>query len=182
MALYLKCVPNQYVNNIFNIDYDALAKQGIKALFFDLDNTIIGYDEIHIDEKSLALLKKLNQSFKLLIISNSNKKRVLKATLNVDFPVMWRGVKPLKFGFKKALKKLNLTHKDVALIGDQLMTDVLGGNRMGFKTILVKPVIPKSDIWMTKINRLFEKWILKSIAKKQPLLYEERLAPYVKQS
>ncbi|MFU8792470.1 MAG: YqeG family HAD IIIA-type phosphatase [Acholeplasmataceae bacterium] len=182
MALYLKCIPNQYVHHIFNIDYDALAKQGIKALFFDLDNTIIGYDEAHIDDKSLALLRKLSQSFKVLIISNSNKKRVLKATANVEFPVMWRGVKPLKFGFKKALKKVSKQSHEVALIGDQLMTDVLGGNRMGFETILVNPVVPKSDIWMTKMNRMFEKWILRKIAKKEPALYQERLAPYVNQS
>ena len=182
MALYLKCIPSLYAKTIFDIDYEDLLKQGIKALFFDLDNTIIGYDVSQIDSKSLELLTELNKQFKVLIISNSNKKRVAKATKNVPFPVIWRGVKPLKFGFKKALKTVKVDAKNACVIGDQMMTDILGGNRLGLKTLLVNPVTPKSDIWMTKINRLVEKRILKKIAKKQPKAYAERLAPYVNRS
>lgn len=179
MALYLNCIPKVFYQSIFEIPYHDLKEQGINTLFFDLDNTIISYDEIIIGEKECAFLSELKKEFKILIISNSNKKRVVHAVSNCDFPIIWRGKKPLKIEFKKALRILDSKINQTAVIGDQMMTDILGANRMNLYSILVFPIKRKSDVWMTKINRKIEKIILKKIAKKEPHLYEERLKAYV---
>ena len=180
MAFYQKCIPQSYSASIFDIDYKELKKQGISALFFDLDNTIIGYDEIELHEKHIELIKSLSTEFKVVILSNTSYKRVSKALMSVDVLFIWHATKPLKRGYKKALKMIDLKKENVMMIGDQLMTDIFGANRVGIKTILVKSVKRKSDRMVTKFNRKIENFVLKRIEKKYPDLYNERLKQYVK--
>jgi hypothetical protein len=179
MALYQKCIPHAYAASIFDIDYKELKKQGIRALFFDLDNTIIAYDDIELDQQHRALLDALKRDFDVVVLSNTSYKRVSLALKQIDVFFIWHATKPLKRGFRKACQNIQVKPKDVVMIGDQLMTDILGANRLGMKTILVRSVKRKSDRWMTKINRRFEVGVLKKIQKKQPELYLERLKTYV---
>lgn len=179
MAIYQKCIPHAYRASIFDIDFQSLKKQGKLALFFDLDNTIIGYDEDILHDTHVALLHKLAEDFKIVILSNTNQRRVTSALSQTDFPCIWHATKPLKRGFKKALKIAKINKDQAVMIGDQLMTDILGGNRMGLTTILVKSVKRKSDRKLTKINRMFERFILKRIQKKMPEMYQKRLLDYV---
>lgn len=179
MAIYQKCVPHAYRASIFDIDFQTLKKQGILALFFDLDNTIIGYDEDVLHDTHVALLNKLAKDFRIVILSNTNYKRVSSALINTDFPFIYHATKPLKRGFKKALKIANVKKEHAVIIGDQLMTDIFGGNKMGLHTILVKSVKRKSDRKLTKINRFFERLMLKRIQKKMPDIYQKRLLDYV---
>ncbi|MBE0700678.1 MAG: YqeG family HAD IIIA-type phosphatase [Acholeplasmataceae bacterium] len=179
MSIYQKCIPDAYYASIFEIRYETLKKQGITSLFFDLDNTIIGYDEDVLSEKHVAFFKNLQKEFNLLVISNTSYKRVSSALMNLDVPFVWHAAKPLKFGFRKGLKILQAKKENVLVIGDQLMTDIYGSKRMGFKAFLVAAVKRKSDRKLTKINRRIEKRILEKIKKKMPDVYEERLRAYV---
>ena len=180
MAFYQKCIPHAYRASIFDIDYDELQKQGISALFFDLDNTIIGYDQERLQKEHVELIKKLSKTFKIMILSNTSYKRVSLALADVDVPFIWHATKPLKRGFKKALKKIGVSKEHVMMVGDQLMTDIFGSNRVGIKTILVKSVKRKSDRKITKFNRRIENYVIGKIAKKYPDLYDERLKQYVR--
>jgi HAD superfamily phosphatase (TIGR01668 family) len=148
-------------------------------LFFDLDNTVIAYDETELSEKHIAFFNTLKKDFNILIISNSGYPRVSHALQQTDLLYVYHGMKPTKIGLKKALKRVKSTPEETVLIGDQLMTDVFGASRLKIKAILVKAVKQKSDRWMTKINRRIEKMVLKRIKKKEPKLYEERLKAYV---
>ncbi len=179
MTFYQKCIPHHYDVSIFDIDYETLKKQGIHALFFDLDNTIIGYDQEHLDDEHRALITSLQKDFFVVILSNTSLSRVSKALEGLDVPYLFHATKPLKRGFRKALKISKTTIHETVMIGDQLMTDVFGANRMGIKTILIRSVKRKSDRWMTKINRVFERFVLKQVQKKYPSLYLERLKDYV---
>ena len=179
MAFYQKCIPHRYDVSIFDIDYKTLKKQGIKALFFDLDNTIIGYDQVTLNEKHHAFLASLQKDFYVVILSNTSFSRVSKALEGFDVPFIYHATKPLKRGFRKALHLANTTTEQAVMIGDQLMTDIYGANRMNMETILVRSVKRKSDRWMTKMNRIFERHVLKRIQKKYPELYLERLKDYV---
>lgn len=159
-------IPDIYAKNIFNIDYKKLKKDGIKCVLFDLDNTIapISQNEPSKDVKELfAFIDDLN--IKIIILSNSRKKRVspFKETLNVDSAYM--SMKPLKRKFKKVLGMFNLDFSEVALVGDQIMTDVLGANRCGITSVLVDPLTDE-DKFFTKINRKFERIILNKLKKK----------------
>ncbi len=179
MAIYQKCIPGAYAPSIFEISYDQLKKQGIKSLFFDLDNTIIGYDENRLSDKHIKFFNELKKDFNLLIMSNSGYKRVSFALQDLDCNYLWHSLKPTKIGFKKALKKVNTKKEETLLIGDQLMTDVFGANRFGIQTILIQPVKKKSDRWMTRLNRIIESYMIKKIKKHQLKIYNERLAKYV---
>lgn len=179
MSIYQKCIPTAYSTSIFEISYQTLKEQGINTLFFDLDNTIIAYDETRLASKHIEFLNDLAKDFKILVISNSGKKRVSFAMQDVDFLYVWHGKKPLKFGFKKALKLTNAKKEEVMMIGDQLMTDVYGSNRIGLNVTLVGAVKRSSDRKITKINRHFENIILKKIAKKYPERYAATLKNYV---
>ena len=76
-----------------------------------------------------------------------------------------RAKKPLKSGFKKVAKKFELENKNIAAIGDQIFTDVVGANRCGMFSILVNP-INKKDIWITKLKRPLEEKIIKLYVEK----------------
>lgn len=180
MRIYKKIIPTQYVNSIHEIDYKKLKEQGIKALFFDLDNTIIPYDINIIPKEMEDLIHKLNEDFKVLVISNSRLKRVSYACQNLNnIPFVKFARKPLKFGFKQALKKVNVNKDEVCVIGDQMMTDILGARRMKFKkAILVKPVKQRTDHIFTRINRKIENIFIRKVKRKMPETYEKVLKEY----
>jgi HAD superfamily phosphatase (TIGR01668 family) len=179
MSVYQKCIPHAYYATIFEIPYQKLKEQGIKSLFFDLDNTIIAYDEAELNHKQIAFINDLKKDFKVLILSNTNFKRVSLAVNKLDIPFIWHAKKPLKMGFNKALKMIDAKKEETMIIGDQLMTDVFGANRFGIRSILVASVKRKSDRKITKVNRIIEGIFIKKIQKKLPKVYEERLKAYV---
>lgn len=158
-------VPDVYQKSIYDINYKKLKKRGIKCLLFDLDNTIAPYSMDVPDTKIKSLIAELEDDFKVIIMSNSGKERLrpFKEKLNVD--VAFKSHKPLKKKYKKIMALYNFKDNEIACIGDQIMTDILGGNRMGFTTIWVN-AIGSTEPWTTKFNRYLEAKILNRFAKK----------------
>lgn len=158
--------PDVYQKSIYTINYSKLKENGIKCLLFDLDNTCIPYREKEPSEKLINFFAELeDMGFKTILFSNSPKKRLepFKNKLNIDCCANAR--KPRKEKFLKVLKMNNLNLSEVAIIGDQLITDIYGGNRVGIKTILVNPM-SEIDMPFTKINRIIEKIKIKKMTKK----------------
>lgn len=170
-------IPKLYEESIEKIDYIMLKKQGITTLLFDLDNTIIDYHQTKLTSDSVAFLSNLEKDFKILIISNSFNKRVSYA-IEHQFKFVAFAKKPLKMGFKKALKMTQSTSNETAMIGDQLLTDIHGGNKVGLFTILVDPIAKKTDKLPTRINRKLEKHYLKKIEQKYPDAFGKGLNIY----
>lgn len=151
-----KYIPKMYKKSIFDINYDKLKDKNIKCLIFDLDNTLLLIEKSIPDKKVCQLIKKLKKDFKVYILSNNtNKERLkkVKDALGVDYVLF--ALKPFSYGFKKIIKKTELSYKEVCIIGDQIMTDILGGNRLGIYTILVEPLSTK-DLKITSFNRFLE--------------------------
>lgn len=158
-------VPDIYRKSIYAIDYNKLKANGIKCLLFDLDNTLVPYTEKAPSKKVKDLFKKLHDlGFVVLIFSNSGKKRLtpFKEQLNVEY--CSRCWKPSPKKFLAVLHDYKYSESEVAIIGDQILTDVIGGNNVGITTILVNP-ISKKDMWATKFNRLREKHVVKKLSK-----------------
>ncbi len=176
MAFYKKFIPTFYVPKIEDIDYDKLKEQGVKSLFFDLDNTLIAYDIDVLTKDKIALLKKLEADFNIVVISNSRAHRVKPAVL--DFKYVCFAKKPLKLGIKKAMRMTSSKRDEVILIGDQIITDIFGANRTKIKSILVKPVKKSSDRKITTFNRGIANRILKGVKKRYPKEYKELIEPY----
>ncbi len=158
--------PKKYFGNILEITVDFLQNNKIEGILLDIDNTIIDKDNKIIEglEKWVENIKKNN--IKICILSNTNRKaKAQKLSKLIDVPYIFFAKKPLKGGFRKAQNLLGIEDpKNIAVIGDQVLTDVFGANRCKMYSILVKPLQP-SDILVTKINRNIEKIILKKYFK-----------------
>ena len=163
-------VPDIYAQSIFTINYEKLKKNGIKCLLIDLDNTIAPVNIKEPDRTIKDLINELNSmGFKLFIISNSPKNRVrpFKEQLNVDSAHSAK--KPFSKKYKKIMKLYRFKDTEIAAIGDQLFTDVLGANKAGITSILVNPMSNVEYFW-TKINRFCEKFIYKKFEKREILI------------
>lgn len=157
--------PTMYKKDIFSINYKKLKQDGIKCLIFDLDNTLALLNEKKCPEKTKMLIKQLQEDFIVFIISNNSKRRIepYKKDLGVD--AVSSAMKPLTIGLKRIKKKYNLLKKEMVMIGDQLVTDVISGSNFHIKTILVDP-LSQTDLAITKLNRKIEAWIIKKYCKR----------------
>ncbi len=122
MILY----PNTYVTSVKEITIELLNKNNIKGLLLDVDNTLIDFD-LKILEGSKDWINSLKENnFKLCILSNTNKiEKVKMVAKELNIPYINFAKKPLKKGFKKGAELLKLQPNQIAVVGDQIMTDVL---------------------------------------------------------
>lgn len=157
--------PDAYLKSVKEITIDFLNKNNIKALILDVDNTLIDFDK-KIPEGIDKWCEKLKENnIKLCILSNSNKKEKVKMVAKeLQIPYFYFGTKPLKRGFKKAIKLLDKKNENIAAVGDQIFTDVIGANRCSLFSILVDP-INKKDLFITRIKRPLENYIIKRYEK-----------------
>ena len=164
-----KFIPKIYKKSILDIDYKELKKKNIKCLLFDLDNTLLEIKQSSPKKEIGLLVKKLKKDFKVIIISNSSKDRVrpFKEKLNVDSS--FRSYKPLKKKYKKIMNVYNFKDTEIACIGDMLLTDIYGGNRMGFTTILVNNISEMEPFYVRMLRRI-ERKIIKKLNKKDLLI------------
>lgn len=165
--------PDLYVQSIYHIDLKALKKAGVTSIITDLDNTLVEADSKEYTPKLVKWLDDLQEmGFKVVIVSNNSKTRVSEFADPLTVPYIHQAKKPTKISFNKALKLLNSTVKETVVIGDQLLTDVFGGNRLGLYTILVVP-ISKKESFGTKINRSIERIILPWLKKRGMITWED---------
>lgn len=159
-------LPDIYVKSIYNIDYEMLKDAGIKIILFDLDNTLV---PINVDKPNNRLRDLFEDikgmGFRPIIMSNNNKSRIapFKEGLLVD--AAFNSLKPLPFKYKKIMEIYDVKPSEMAAVGDQLITDVFGANRLGITSILVNSM-STNDLKMAKFNRIFENIIIRHYTKK----------------
>ena len=153
--------PKKYFKKIQNITIEFLQKNKIKALILDVDNTLINYKKEMPEEIQKWAKDLKGQGVKLYIVSNTNdKEKVENVAKKIGIPYTYLALKPLKKGLKKAEKELNEKQENIAVVGDQIFTDVLGGNLCKMYTILIE-AIDKKDFWYTAWKRPIEEKIKK---------------------
>lgn len=155
--------PNAYLKSVEDITIDFLNKNNIKALILDVDNTLIDYYK-NLAESKKQWSKKLQENGIILyILSNTNKEEKVKTVSEaLNIPYEFFAKKPSKKGFIKIQKKINIKPENIGVVGDQIFTDVVGGNRCKMYTILVEPV-DKKDYWYTAWKRPLERIIKRRI-------------------
>ena len=161
-------IPNRYYQSIYDIDYDKLKKEGIKVLLYDLDNTLALISEGKPPKKVLDFINYLSNDFDIYIVSNNNYDRIEEFCRPFGVPFVHFALKPLSKGFREVKKKGHYKKSEMVIIGDQLMTDIFGGNRFKCYTILVDP-LGKKDLKVTYFNRFLENLIIKRLSKKGKL-------------
>lgn len=166
-------LPDQHVKNIFEITPESLHDKGVKGIITDLDNTLVEWDRPYATPMLIEWFDNMRKNEILVtIVSNNNEKRVKAFSDPLQIPFIFQAKKPMTSAFNKALKEMGLRKQDTVVIGDQLLTDVLGGNRSGFHTILVVPVA-QTDGFVTRFNRKVERRILNWFRKKGMLNWED---------
>lgn len=168
-----KFLPSHFVNRYEDITPEFLKAHNIKAVMTDLDNTLVAFDEADANDNVLKWIKKLEDSnIKLLILSNGNDSRVAGFAEPHGINYISAAKKPMLGNFHRGLKMLGTKKANTIMVGDQLMTDILGANRVNINSILVVPVKEK-DGWATYLNRRIERVIMKYFKRKNMITWED---------
>ena len=158
--------PDAYYDSVFSVPFDMLWAEGIRGLIIDIDNTLATFDVPDPPEAVVQLLQDLcGKGFQVCLFSNNKKERVERFNANLKLNAIHKAGKPKKRGVRQALAMLGVPREQVALIGDQLFTDVWCGNRNGLKSILVEP-IAKRDEWTVMLKRKPEQIVMRAYRKR----------------
>ena len=154
--------PNIQVNSLREIPLEVLKEKGIMYLLFDLDNTIVPYNDPHIPGEVIDWFQEIKAAgFYPCLVSNNHGPRVEDAAGKLGIPYICDAKKPWGDGFRRAISMLGAEKAQTAVIGDQLLTDMAGGNKDHFFTILVEPMKSKEYWFTTFFSRRVEKVLKK---------------------
>lgn len=150
--------PDYKLKNIYEIDLEMLKSQGIKAIFFDLDSTIMVSKSGQYTEKTEKWLKKVDEDFFIAVISNNTKCEYLEKVRGISsFQIVGNAKKPSTKAMRSLLKKINMSAKEVVIVGDRPLTDILAGKLLGAKTILVGSINAENEGAPTRFVRWLER-------------------------
>lgn len=157
--------PDLMVDRVQDIETKALTENNIKGLILDIDNTLVPTHVKEADENALAWIERMKrEGFKLCIVSNASRKRVIKFNEGLKLFAIHRAFKPGTKAFKKALRLMDLKENEAAVVGDQIFTDIYGGRKLGLYTILTKPLAGRESVFIG-FKRLLEKYIIRTYKK-----------------
>ena len=158
-----KLLPVLRYRGVEHIEFEKLDKHNVKGILLDVDNTLIDYQKNLSDNIVNWVQKARDRGFKICILSNSNKEAKIKKVaekLGLEYIMFAR--KPFQVGFKKAIKLLDLKPENIAMVGDQVFTDVLGANIANMVSVYVDP-IDRKEYWYTSWKRPIEDFILRKV-------------------
>ena len=152
--------PDHYVSDVRAIDLDALKAAGVTALLLDIDNTLLPHHRPGLPSEFRPWLDGLGGAgFRAYLVSNNWHQDVEERAAEIGLPVIARAGKPLPRGFRQAATALGVHARECAVVGDQLFTDILGGNLFGAVTVLVSP-LTSTDLPHTRVLRRIERVIM----------------------
>lgn len=158
MALLL---PNYRFNRITDITAQDFAAMGIKAVALDVDNTLARHNVPEPLDGVRAWLRKMQaQGIKMLIVSNNKALRVSPFARGLELEFISRAAKPLPLGFVRCARRLKIRCRELAVVGDQIYTDIMGANLCGAVSVLVNPVDFENG-WSFKARRRLERPVLR---------------------
>jgi HAD superfamily phosphatase (TIGR01668 family) len=152
--------PDRFAPRLHDISLHELEAAGIRGLIVDLDNTLLGFRETELAAEHLAWVAEAHgRGMRIVMLSNNFSDRVRGIAATIGVMCIPNALKPLPFGFFRAVHHLDMPRRAVAVVGDQLFTDVLGGKLCGLYTILTEPIEAK-DFAITRMFRFFERLML----------------------
>jgi hypothetical protein len=156
--------PDYYYDSVLDIPYEALWKQKIRGLIYDLDNTLAHFDKTQPPAKITAMLRRLQKmGFRICLLTNNTRTR-LKHFEYLGLDGIANAIKPFTRGVRAAMVKMGTQPAHTAIIGDQLFSDIWAGKNARITTILVKPLTEK-DFMVVRFKRIIERWYLRRYPK-----------------
>lgn len=158
MKLLERFYPDEYLDSVYEIDFEALYNIGYRGVIFDIDNTLVPHGA-PADKRSIALFDRLRKiGYESLLLSNNKEPRVKMFNDEVHSKYIYKAGKPSTKNYLKAMELMHTTPGTTMFVGDQLFTDVWGAKKAGIRTWLVKPIHPKEEIQIILKRRL--EWIV----------------------
>lgn len=152
-------VPHIVVEHISDLDPAVLQALGRPHVLIDLDNTLLGWGSEELEpEVSCWVTRAVQAGLKICILSNSRSYRVAYYALKLGVPYVAVALKPSRTAARGAMRLLGSDTHNTVIIGDQIFTDILLGNRLGLYTILVKPLTMREQLWMRLVRRIERKF------------------------
>ena len=146
---------------VYDIDLSALRARGIRGVILDLDNTIVPWGAREVSPRLPVWIAAVQDAgMRLCIVSNNMGSRVMSIAKQLGLPIVVGALKPRRRALRRALIVMGTAPEATALVGDQLFTDILGGNRLGLHTILVRPQ-SRTEFALTRLVRLTERFLLR---------------------
>ncbi len=153
-------IPDLIIDRIWLLDAQMLRDLGVRALIVDVDNTLSSHGAPLPEKEVIPWLARMNElGVPVVILSNNTKERVEPFAGKLGLPFVHFAAKPLRRGFRRAQKLLSCPAREIAVVGDQIFTDVVGGNRAGMKTVLVTPIKEDTDPWVLFKRRFEQRYI-----------------------
>jgi HAD superfamily phosphatase (TIGR01668 family) len=172
--MFRRFCPQLVIPSVTVLTPDFFRTRGLSAALLDLDNTLVQWHGDDVQSDVAEWLQDLKAAgLRFCLASNTHRPRRLAAlgeALGVPYEM---GVaKPWPAGLRRCLSRLEASPAETAMIGDQIFTDVWGGNRCGLFTILVRPMSPREFIGTRVVSRPLEKVVLSSL-RRQGLIRED---------
>ncbi|WP_249226506.1 YqeG family HAD IIIA-type phosphatase [Alicyclobacillus mengziensis] len=165
-SFWLRMMPDEYVASIAEIDLDRLWQEGRRLILTDLDNTLVPWNHPEVPDDLLTWLKTAEGiGFRVCIVSNNRGPRVRAFAEAAGLPYLAPARKPKPDAFLEGMRKFSVSSAATVMVGDQLFTDVRGGNRVGLYTILVLPINPR-EWWGTRVVRRIERFAMRRLIRR----------------
>ncbi len=149
--------PDAYALTLADVDRAALWSAGIRGLVLDLDNTCCAYHQPELAPGVAEWVRAARaDGFAMVLLSNNFAERVAAVAAALGVPAVPNALKPLPFGFLRAVRLLGIPRRAACVIGDQLFTDVLGAKLLGCHAILTDPLVAV-DFPLTRVLRFLER-------------------------
>lgn len=159
-------VPTHRATAVHRLTPAVLRAWGVDALLLDLDNTVVAWDAVTPPPPVAAWLDEVRGAgVRLCLVSNSLSSRARGAAAHLDLPIARGRFKPSTSKLRDALRVLGVPHGRAAIVGDQLFTDILAGNRLGVRTVLTAPLSPREP-WRVRVVRVVERWLLGAMVRR----------------
>jgi hypothetical protein len=154
--MFLK--PDYNLKRIYDINLEALKSEGVKAMLFDLDSTLMASKSGCYSQEMLDWLNLVRKDFFIAVVSNNKNPEYIEKVKQVsDFPLLFNACKPRTDVVKNFLAEHNLSEKDCVLVGDRPLTDILCGKKLGCKTILVDSITADTEAPIVRFVRMLER-------------------------
>jgi len=150
--------PRRWLRSITLLDPDELRAQGIRGVIVDLDNTLVPYGHPDVPAEIRAWIGRIRAAgLRLCLVTNNRGRRARAIAAALEIPLAPGWAKPATSMLRRALAIMETNAAETALVGDQILTDILAGNRAGLYTVLVSPLSEREFLTTRIFNRTLER-------------------------
>ena len=154
--------PTYTRKNVLEIEDGFFQKENISCVLLDIDNTLVADNDPYPDDAARTFIKRISdEKLKVCLVSNNKLSRVESFNSEFSLKAIHRAHKPFCRRMNKAIKELGVSKAETLFIGDQLLTDILAGNRCKIRTMLVDPINPGKENSFFKFKKFIENYLLK---------------------